>query len=266
LVLPALAARPLVGRMSSYLMLSSFFGLIMAIFGFYSSVRLDLPLGPTDVTLGCMIIFLAYGLSRVTAKTNRALMPLLVCVAGSLGGCVSGTTAVPVPDPNAIRSQQLWLAQVKNSTASTLLLPATNPLRSLAEMAGKISSDYRQSVMDLLRDNLKIELEQRGFKISLPEEKDTRFPPLPTDDKSALRLAREGKLSGVVFVSEIRRWEADMQRFVRVLVDFKLVRIDDGAVLWQKRVQGAVPTPSATNLGQASTDAAKAVVHDLFTG
>ena len=26
----------------------------MAVFGFYSSVRLDLPLGPTDVTLGCL--------------------------------------------------------------------------------------------------------------------------------------------------------------------------------------------------------------------
>ena len=40
----------------------------MAFFGFYSSVRLDLPLGPTDVALGCCLIFLAYGLSRVIAK------------------------------------------------------------------------------------------------------------------------------------------------------------------------------------------------------
>jgi hypothetical protein len=30
-----------------------------------------------------------------------------------------------------------------------------SPLRSLVEMAGKISSDYRQSVMDLLRDSLR---------------------------------------------------------------------------------------------------------------
>ncbi|MGN6719165.1 MAG: metal ABC transporter permease, partial [Candidatus Binatia bacterium] len=42
LVLPALAAKPLVQRMSSYLMLSSMLGLAMAFFGFYSSVRLDL--------------------------------------------------------------------------------------------------------------------------------------------------------------------------------------------------------------------------------
>jgi len=147
-----------------------------------------------------------------------------------------------------------------------LLLPATNPLRSLAEMAGKISSAYRQSVMDVLRDHLKAELEQKGFDVSLPEQKEARFPPLPADDKSALRLAREGQLSGIVFVSEIRRWEADMQRFVRVVADFKLVRIDDGAVLWQRRVQGAIPTPSATNLGQASSDAVNAIVRELFAG
>ena len=64
LVLPALAARPLVNRMSSFLWLSSLLGLTMALFGFYSSVRLDLPLGPTDVTLGCCLIFLAYALRR----------------------------------------------------------------------------------------------------------------------------------------------------------------------------------------------------------
>ena len=66
LVLPALAARPLVNRMSSFLWLSSVLGLAMALFGFYSSVRLDLPLGPTDVALGCCLIFLAYALRRLS--------------------------------------------------------------------------------------------------------------------------------------------------------------------------------------------------------
>src|SRR5258707_476998 len=61
LVLPALAAKPLANRMSSFLILSSLFGVIVAVMGFYSSVRLDLPLGPTDVTLGCCAIFLAFG-------------------------------------------------------------------------------------------------------------------------------------------------------------------------------------------------------------
>ena len=74
LVLPALAAKPLVQRMSSYLVLSSVLGLVMAFFGFYSSVRLDLPLGPTDVTLGCCFIFLAYGVRRVSPKTFAALI------------------------------------------------------------------------------------------------------------------------------------------------------------------------------------------------
>ena len=99
-----------------------------------------------------------------------------------------------------------------------------------------------------------------------PEEQDARFPPFPSDSAGVARLARDGKLSGIVFVSEIRRWEGETQKYVRALVDFKLIRIDDGAVLWQKRVQGAIPTPSATNLGQASTDAVHAIVHDLFAG
>jgi len=141
-----------------------------------------------------------------------------------------------------------------------------NPLRSLAEIAGKISSDYRQNVMDLLRDSLKAELEQRGFRISLPEEKDARFAAFPADTDAAVRVAREGKLSGLTFVGEIRRWEVEAQKFVRVLADFKLIRIDDGAVLWERKVQRAVPTPSATNVGQASTDAVKEIVHDLFAG
>jgi ABC-type Mn2+/Zn2+ transport system permease subunit len=264
LVLPALAAKPLASRMSSFLMLSSTLGLVMAFFGFYSSVRLDLPLGPTDVTLGCLLIFLAYGLRRLTPK--RFALLILTCVAGSVTACSTRVPVVPIPEANAIHAEQLWLAKVKNSTALPLLLPATNPLRSLAEMVGKISSDYRQSVMDLLRENLRVELEQRGFKVSLPEQADARFPAFSSADVSAARVAREGNLSGAIFVSEIWRWEGETQKYVRALVDFKLVRIDDGAVLWERRVQRAIPTPSATNLGQASTDAAREIVRDLFAG
>ena len=120
--------------------------------------------------------------------------------------------------------------------------------------------------MDLLRQNLQTELAQRGFRFLLPEDKDARFPAFPADSAGAARIAREGKLSGMVFVSEIWRWEGETQKFVRALVDFKLVRIDDGAIVWERRVQRAIPTPSATNLGQASTDAVKAILHDLFAG
>ncbi len=79
--------------------------------------------------------------------------------------------------------------------------------------------------MNVLRDNLKNELAERGFRVALPEDRDGRFPALPADSASALRIAREGKFSGVILVSEIRRWEAESQKFVRVLVDFKLLRV-----------------------------------------
>ena len=89
--------------------------------------------------------------------------------------------------------------------------------------------------MDLLRQNLQTELGQKGFQISLPEDKDARFPAFPADSAGAARIAREGKLSGMVFVTEIWRWEGETQKFVRALVDFKLMRIDDGAIVWERR-------------------------------
>jgi hypothetical protein len=98
----------------------------------------------------------------------------------------------------------------------------------------------------------------------LPEVSDARYSAFPADYASAVRLAREGKLSGLVFVSEILRWEGEAQKFVRAVVDFKLIRIDDGAVIWQRRIQRAVPTLSATHLGQAYIDAVEAVVRELF--
>src|SRR5262250_2704392 len=205
LVLPALAARPLVNRMSSFLWLSSVLGFAMALFGFYSSVRLDLPLGPTDVALGCCLIFLAYALRRLSP---RRVLGLIVMSSLTLWtyGCGTTTAPAPLPEAKALNNETLWLAKVKNSTGLSLLLPATNPLRSLAEMAGKSSSDYRESVMDLLRNDLRQELEQRGFRVTLPEQADPRFPAFPAEPANAARLAREGKLSGLLFVSEILRW------------------------------------------------------------
>jgi ABC-type Mn2+/Zn2+ transport system permease subunit len=266
LVLPALAAKPLANRMSSFLILSSLFGVFVAMIGFYGSVRLDLPLGPTDVTLGCCAIFLAYGLKRLTNRRSAAMLVILLGLISFQTGCGGVQTAVPVPDAKAVRAEQLWLAKVKNSTALPLILPESNPLRSLAEMAGKLAPETRANVMDLLRQNLQTELAQQGFQIFLPEAKDVRFPPFAADAVSAARVAREGNLSGLIFVCEIWRWEGETQKFVRALVDFKLVRIDDGTVVWERRVQRAVPTPSATNLGQASTDAVKVIVHGLFAG
>jgi hypothetical protein len=265
LVLPALAARPLVNSMTSFLWLSSALGFAMAVFGFYSSVRLDLPLGPTDVTLGCCLIFLAYALRRISPKRAMALIVLSSVALGTYG-CGTTTPTAPLPEAKTLNNETLWLAKVKNSTGSPLLLPSNNPLRSLAEMAGKVSSDYRQSVMDLLRDDLRRELEQKGFRISLPEQTDPRFPAFPADAGNAVRVAREGKLSGLIFVSEISRWDADSRQFIRVFADFKIVRTADGTVVWERRIQRAVPTPSATNVGQASMDAVKEIVHDLFAG
>jgi hypothetical protein len=111
----------------------------------HGSVRLDLPLGPTDVTLGCILIFLAYGWRRISPKTFAML--IIFCFFVSLSACASQAPGPPVPEATAVPADQLWLAKVKNSTAPPLFLPSNNPLRSRAEMAGKLSPrEYRQSL------------------------------------------------------------------------------------------------------------------------
>ena len=71
-------------------------------------------------------------------------------------------------------------------------------------------------------------------------------------------------LSCVLATAGAAQAQGQPKQFVSVLMDFKLVRIADGAVLWERRYQRAVPTPSATNTGQASADVAKVVARDLF--
>jgi ABC-type Mn2+/Zn2+ transport system permease subunit len=68
MVLPPLIARALARGMRSFFMFSSALGLATALCGFYLSVRLDLPLGPTDVALGCVMIFFTYAIQWLVRK------------------------------------------------------------------------------------------------------------------------------------------------------------------------------------------------------
>jgi ABC-type Mn2+/Zn2+ transport system permease subunit len=260
LVLPALAARPLARGMVGFIALACLLGALMAFFGFYLSVTIDLPLGPTDVALGCVILFLAH-LLRVVPKTLASAMCVVLAMILLFPGCASAPPPAPFPD---IKETSLWLPRPKNSTNLTLILPENNPLRSIGEMAGKISPDTRMTVMDVLREQLRQELARKGFKMSQPEQADKRLASFPFNAESAATAARQGNLTGVLFLSDILRWGVDSKQFVSVIADFKLIRISDGATLWQRRYQRAVPTPSATNIGQASSDAAKIVAGDLF--
>lgn len=265
MVLPPLSARPLVRGTASFLALSSLIGLITAILGFYLSVVLDLPLGPTDVTLGCALLFVSHALSRARARRTAAVAVLCFAATGVGAGCAPrGGIAVPLASVEALKESTVWLARVRNSTNSELRLPSGNPLRSLAEMAGKVSSDYRPTVMDLLRDSLQSELEQRKIKIAFPEAQDARLGAFAPHPASAAQTAREGKLSGLLLITNIQRWHADGRQLVSTRVEFKLLRISDGAVLWEKTVQRVIPTTGAGHLGEASSDAVKAIVREIF--
>jgi len=262
MVLPPLAARTLARGMGSFLSLSSIIGLITAVCGFYLSVRLDLPLGPTDVAFGCVVIFAVYAVQAIWRR-GRGLAALLVFSLVLFAGCGARQREAPL-DPSLLSQGPIWLASVRNGTGSDLRLPGTNPLRSLGEMAGKLSPDSRPTVMDLLRGSLQREFQQRQITVSLPEERDVRLQSLPFDSVSAAANARMAKLSGWLWLSEIRRWQTDGRSPLRTVVEMRLVRIDNGAVPWQRQIAKTVPLVGAVRLDEISADAVSAILRDVF--
>jgi ABC-type Mn2+/Zn2+ transport system permease subunit len=262
MVLPPLAARTLARGMGSFLSLSSIIGLVTAVCGFYLSVRLDLPLGPTDVAFGCVAIFAVYAMQAIFRRGGR-LAGLLIFSLVMFAGCGTRQPEAPL-DPSLLGQGPIWLASVRNGTGAELRLPATNPLRSLGEMAGKLTPDSRPTVMDVLRGSLQRELQQRQMIVSLPEERDVRLQSFPFDGVSAAANARTAKLAGWLWLSEIRRWQTDGGSPLRAVVEMKLVRIDDGAVPWQRQIAKTVPLVGAARLDEISADAVKAILRDVF--
>jgi ABC-type Mn2+/Zn2+ transport system permease subunit len=264
MVLPPLTARPFARGTTPFFTLSSLIGLLTAVLGFYLSVMLDLPLGPTDVALGCLFLFASHALSR--ARVRRTETVAIACLAAACfsASCSQSQPAVPLSSVQALSESTVWLAQAKNSTNSELRLPGSNPLGSLAEMAGKVSSGYRPTVMDLLRDSLRSELEQRKVNIALPEGRDTRLQAFSPQLASAAQAAREAKLSGLLLLTDIQRWAADGRQLLVTRVDFKVLRISDGAVVWQKNVRRVISTAGTVHLGQPSADAVQQIVREIF--
>lgn len=262
MVLPPLAARTLARGMGPFLWMSSIIGLITAVCGFYLSVRLDLPLGPTDVAFGCVAIFAVYAVQAMLRR-SRGLAGILVISIVLFVGCGAQRPEAPL-DPSLLSRGPIWLASVRNGTALDLRLPGTNPLRSLGEMARKISPDYRPTVMDLLRGSLQRELQQRQAAVSLPEERDIRLQSLPFDGVSAAAVARTANLTGWLWLSEIRRWYTDGRSPLRALVEMRLVRIDDGAVAWQRQIVKTVPFAGAPRLDEISADLVRDIMREVF--
>ena len=265
MVLPPLAARPFARGTASFFTISSLIGLCTAIFGFYLSIVLDLPLGPIDVALGCALLFASHALNRARGWRTGAVAMLCVvsaCVSASCG--LTPRPAVPLSSVQALSESTVWLAKVRNSTNSELRMPGTNPIRSLGEMAGKVPPDYRATVMDLLRDALQSELQRRQIKIGFPEAHDARLEGFSPRPENAAQTAREGKLAGLLLLSDIQRWNADGRQLLSTRVDFKLLRISDGEVVWERNVRRAIFTAGAGHLGQASADAVKEIMRELF--
>lgn len=178
-------------------------------------------------------------------------------------GCASAAPQKPFA-VQALGGKSVWIPSARNSTDGDLRLQGTNPLRSLGEIAGKISPDYRPTVMELLRASIKRDMEQRKVQARFPEEHDARLSVLPLGNEAAARIAREGGLDGSLLLSEIRRWEADTAGLLRLWVEFKLVRIADGALLWERRVQKVFAAGRSGNPAEMHSDAVREITKELF--
>jgi ABC-type Mn2+/Zn2+ transport system permease subunit len=67
LIVPPLAAKTITKGMRAFSLVAALIGGITALVGFYLSLRLDLPLGPTDVAVACVIL----GVVTVAGKIKR---------------------------------------------------------------------------------------------------------------------------------------------------------------------------------------------------
>ena len=199
----------------------------------------------------------------VAEKNTRMMRAGLFIFMLAVFGCATPTSQPPFA-VQALGGKSLWIPSARNSTDGDLRLQSTNPLRSLGEIAGKISPDYRPTVTDLLRAFIKRELEQRKVQARFPEEHDARLSVLPLGNEAAARIAREGGLDGSLLLSEIRRWEADTAGLLRLWVEFKLVRIADSALLWERRVQKVFPAGRSGNPAEVHGDAIREIAKELF--
>ena len=196
-------------------------------------------------------------------KIARMIHPSLLLVVLVVLGCAAQAPQSSLT-AQALASKSLWIPSVRNSTDADLRLPGANPLRSLGEIAGKIPSDYRPTVMELLRASLRRELEQRKTPARFPEEYDARLSVLPLGPEAAARIAHEGGLEGSLLLSEIRRWDADPAGLLRAWVEFKLVGIADGKVQWERRVQKVFAAGRSGNPAEIHNDAVREIVKELF--
>jgi hypothetical protein len=229
-------------------------------------------LGPADVALGCGLVVLTHALAWIRMKAGKLFVICLVaigftggvgCSLDSLERSITKRPSDPFPVTSTIQSSPMWLAPVKNSTGQRLLLPSANPLDSVREMMGKRSPDERDSVMKLLRVSTNLELSRRGITVSEPESVDKRLSRFPGTVQNAVETARQAGMSGNLFIADIKRWDAT-RTFVNVLIDVRLINIQAGAVIWEKRIHGAIPTPAAVSLRDGYVDGVKGVVRELF--
>jgi len=75
LVVPAVTVRMLVGRMLTFMIGAAVLGGLTAFGGFYCAYRFDLPLGPAEVGLSCVLLFVAWAFASARRMLLRWRAP-----------------------------------------------------------------------------------------------------------------------------------------------------------------------------------------------
>src|SRR5215467_6443052 len=111
----------------------------------------------------------------------------------------------PVVPPLPATVQTIAILPPNNRTGDPLLIESASFLHPDADRPGRVT------VPDALAAEARAQLEQRGFKVMMPEAVTTAIGnQTPSSPEEAADLAVHGQFEGSALYIEIRRWDADM--------------------------------------------------------
>lgn len=183
-------------------------------------------------------------------------------VAAWLGiiGCAASTTQVAGPFPQSVRRVAVFQPYQRGAADAATIEPGNRP-------------DLPQrTVGDLVADQARIRLAQRGFQVVSPGiVKVATKDRAPASPEAAAQIARQANIDAAVLYIEIQRWQPmPYERGMKadgviVALDATLIDAKSGAVLWQAhRPSRPVPVNGLVLTGQANVFVAETVARELF--
>ncbi|TMA40322.1 MAG: hypothetical protein E6J79_00315 [Deltaproteobacteria bacterium] len=179
--------------------------------------------------------------------SRRTILALAVAIGL---GC-----ARPAAPPPRDLPRQVAVLPPGNHTGDPLLVSGASFFERYALRTDRVT------VSDALAAEARLQLERRGFVPLPPETVEAATQGrAPGSTESAVDIARNGGLEGLVLWIDVRRWEADAPThpaFVIVGLAAELIDVSSGRVRWHaERRPAPVATPGEVNVGDAYLTAA----------